>query len=302
VRWLLLLGFVLGGLAALVLNGPGATQREGSTVTEGPRSQGPGSPSIQGVYDALRGGHRNLGADEEIAAALEQAFPGTGARMLEERAFTARAVTWAAGRGIRQYVVTGAGMPAAPGHNLHEAAQAARPGSVTVYASANPYAAAWTRALLAKDDPLVASVQAQVRCPSDILGLPGVAGLVDFGEPACVVAPMVLHFSAPDAAQVMISGIAKQLPAQSVVAVSAWARTAPAQAGEFERLFGHRIHRHAGADIAGWMTAAGLRVVPEPRGSRSGVVEARLWPDQVWAAGELGRTPGRIVVAVGVRE
>jgi hypothetical protein len=194
-------------------------------------------------------------------------------------------------------------MPAAPGHNLHEAAQAARPGSVTVYASANLYAAAWTRALLAEDDPLVASVQAEVRCPSDILGLPGVTAMIDFGEQACVVAPMVLHFSEPDAAQVMISGIAKQLTAGSVVAVSAWARTDPAQADEFDRLFGHSMWRHGAADIARWMTVAGLRIVPEPRGSRSGVVEARLWPDYVWADGELPRRlAGRIVVAVGVRE
>jgi hypothetical protein len=40
-----------------------------------------------------------------------------------------------------------------------------------------------------------------------------------------------------------------------------------------------------------------------PRDRHPGVVEARLWPQQVWAAGELpGRPAGRIIVAVGVRE
>lgn len=268
-------------------------------MAERPRSMG---PSVQGVYDALRGGHRHRMAEEETAAALEKEFPGTGELMLEERLFTVRAVTWAARRRASQFVVTGAGMPAAPGWNLHEVARAVRPDAVAVYACADPYAAAWTRALLAEDDPLVATVEAQVRCPSDILGLPAVTAMIDLARPVCVVAPMVLHFAAPDAAQVMISGIAKQLAPGSVVAVSAWARADPAQAREFERLFGHEVHRHSAADIGRWMRSAGLRIVPEPRGSHPGVVEARLWPDQVWAVGELGRPAGRIVVAVGVRD
>lgn len=276
-------------------------------MAERPRSQGPGSPSpsIQGVYDALRGGRRHLATEGETAAALERAFTGTGERMLEEQEFTGRAVTWAAWRGISQVVVAGAGMPAPPGKNLHEVARAVRPGAVTVYACANPYAAARTRAILAQGDPLVATVEVEVqaRCPSEILGLPEVTAMIDFGKPVCVVVPMVLHLSDPDAAQVMISGIAKELAAGSVVAVSAWAGgTDPAEAEKFARLFGHPIWRHCSTDIPRWMTAAGLRISPAPREPHPRAPEARLWPDQVWAAGELGRSPGRIIVAVGVRE
>jgi hypothetical protein len=57
--------------------------------------------------------------------------------------------------------------------------------------------------------------------------------------------------------------------------VSAWTGGDPDRAGEFSRLFGHRIWRHAPADIGRWMTAAGLRITPEPRGSHPGVVDAR---------------------------
>jgi len=260
------------------------------------------APSVQGVYDALRGGHRHRIAEEKTAAALEKAFPGTGERMLEEQAFTGRAAAMAARRGVRQFIVTGAGMPAPAGQNIHEAARAAAPDSVTAYVSADPYAAAWTRALLGDGDPLVAAVEAQVRCPSDILGLPAVSAVIDLRRPACVIAPVVLHFAAPDGAEAMIGGIAGQVAAGSVVAVSSWPRCPEEDAEEFSRLLGYPVCRHPAADIARWMTSAGLRIEPEPLEWRMGVVEARLWPDQAWAAGELGRPAGRIIVAVGVRE
>jgi hypothetical protein len=94
------------------------------------------------VYDALRGGHRNLGVDHKAAAELERAFPGTGERMLEERAFTGRVGAWGARRGIRQFVVARAGMPASTVPNLHEVARAVRSDAVTVYACGDLYAAA----------------------------------------------------------------------------------------------------------------------------------------------------------------
>ena len=262
------------------------------------------APSVQGVYDALRGGRRNFRVDQAVAAAVERAFPGTGAQMLEERAFTMRAVAWAAGRGTRQFIVVDAGMPAPAGMNVHETAQAARPGAVTVYASEHPYAAVWTRALLAEGHPLVASIEASVGAPDRVFGDPGLTGLIDFGEPVCVVAPMVLHFASPSLAQRMLRGLAAPLSAGSTVVVSAWTRCEPEQSAEFDRLFAVRpILRHSETSIARWMTAAGLGIEPKPRDRHPGVVDARLWPHQVWAAGQLpGRPAERIVVSVGVRE
>ena len=262
------------------------------------------SPSVQGVCDALRGGHRHLDLDYKTAAALERAFPGTGDRMLEEQAFTARAVTWAADRGIRQFIIAGAGRPAPAGQNPHETAQAAQPGAVTVYAADDPYTAVWNRTVIAEGDPLAVSVEASVTDPARIFGDPGLTSLIDLADPVCVVVPMVLHFARAPQARRILRGLTTPLAAGSTVAVSAWTRCEPEQGAEFDRLFAVRpVWRHSEASIARWMTAAELGIEPKPRGRHPGVVDARLWPHRVWAADELPARPAeRIVVAVGVRD
>lgn len=258
--------------------------------------------SVQGVYDALRGGRRHRRADEDAADALERAFTGTALRMLEERDFRRGVAGWAGARGIRQFIVAGAAMPAPRGLNLHEAAREASPDSVTVYAYGDRYAAAWGRALLAEGDPLVAAVEASVRSPRRVYDDPAVREMIDFAEPVCVVAPMVLHLMPAPRARLVLSGLAGPLAPGSVVAVSAWTGGDPERAREFARLFGHRVWRHSPADIERWMTAAGLGLEPEPRGGHPGVVDARLWPHLAWAAAELpDRALGRVVVAVGVK-
>jgi hypothetical protein len=268
-------------------------------VAESPR---PLRPSVQGIYDALRGGHRNLDADWEAATALEREFPGTAAQMLEEQSFTMRAVAWAAERGVRQFIVN-AGMPAPAGRNPHEAARAVRPDAVTVYACGDPYAAAWSRALLAEGDPLVAAVEAHARIPGDILGNPVVGKLIDFAEPVCLALPMLLHFVPPSVATLMLSGITWPLTTGSAVVVSTWADGGRDRAARLEAVFGRQVWPHAPAAVAQWMKSAGLRIVPGPGGSGTGVVEARLWPRLVWADEDLADRPaGRIIVAVGVRE
>jgi hypothetical protein len=205
---------------------------------------------------------------------------------------------------VRQFIIAAAGTPALAGQNAHDAAQAVQPGAVTVYASGDPYAAAWNRALLAKGDPLVGAVEANLSAPDQVLGDPGLTSLIDLADPVCVVVPMALHFARPPRARLMLCGLAAPLAAGSIVAVSAWTCCEPEQGREFDRLFAVRpIWRHPETSIARWMTAAGLGIEPMPRDRHPGVVDARLWPHQVWAAAQLPSRPAeRIEVAVGVRE
>ena len=244
-------------------------------------------PTVQGVYDVLRGGRRHRRADEDAAARLTKAFPGTGTRLLEERAFTSRVVTWAAHRGVRQFIIAAAGAPALAGQNAHDAVQAVQPGAVTVYASGDPFAAAWNQALLAEADPLVGAVEANISAPDQVLRDPGLTSLIDLANSVCVVVPMALHFARPPRARLMLRGLAAPLAAGSTVAVSAWTCCEPEQGPEFDCLFAVRpIWRHSETSIARWMTAAGLGIEPQPGDRRhSGVVDARLWPHRVWAAG-----------------
>jgi hypothetical protein len=72
------------------------------------------TPSIARVYDYLLGGKDNFAADREVAERLLAAAPLTAEVTRENRQFLARAVTWAAGEGISQFIDVGCGMPTAP--------------------------------------------------------------------------------------------------------------------------------------------------------------------------------------------
>src|SRR5713101_2280569 len=82
----------------------------------------PTTPSIARVYDYLLNGKDNFAVDREVAHKLMAVAPTAAEVMRENRQFLARAATWAAKDGIRQFIDLGCGMPTAP--NTHQSAQA----------------------------------------------------------------------------------------------------------------------------------------------------------------------------------
>ena len=90
----------------------------------------PTTPSIARVYDYLLDGKDNFAVDREVAERLMAVAPLTVEVTRENRQFLARAVTWAANRGITQFIDLGCGMPTAP--NTHETARAIAPGARVV--------------------------------------------------------------------------------------------------------------------------------------------------------------------------
>jgi hypothetical protein len=72
-------------------------------------------PNVARVYDYLLGGYESFAADREQAADLLRIFPPAGVAAFENRYFLARAVTWAAGQGLTQFVDLGAGGPGTQG-------------------------------------------------------------------------------------------------------------------------------------------------------------------------------------------
>jgi hypothetical protein len=141
----------------------------------------PAQPAAARIYDYLLGGKDNYAVDRAAAEKVLAVAPDQRWLAQANRAFAIRAVRVLAEAGIRQFIDLGTGFPTSP--SVHEAARQADPSARVVYVDHDPVVHAHNTALLATDDR-VASVQADIRRPEDVLGHPDVARLIDLGEPA----------------------------------------------------------------------------------------------------------------------
>ena len=73
------------------------------------------------VYDYWLGGKDNFAADRRLAEEITRLNPDAPGMARDNRAFITRAVTWAAGQGIAQFIDIGAGLPTHPA--VHETAR-----------------------------------------------------------------------------------------------------------------------------------------------------------------------------------
>jgi SAM-dependent methyltransferase len=253
----------------------------------------PSKPSIARVYDYWLGGKENFAADREMAARLAAMYPPWVQACKDNRAFLSRAVAWAAGLGIGQFLDLGAGLPTV--QNTHEAARAVIAGARVAYVDIDPVAAAHAGALLATTDGVVAA-QADLADPDAVLADPAVASVIDPGEPACVILAMVLHFwSAPDARRVA-AGYAARMAPGSVLVISSGRNDDAAMFERVRRMYtAATLHNHTRDEIASFF--AGLDLVPP------GVVPAHAWrggmpsvppgpPGAAYVLAGAGRKPG----------
>jgi hypothetical protein len=148
-------------------------------------------PNVARMYDYMLGGYHNFAVDRENAERLEAVAPGATAILRANRAFVGRSVRWLVAAGIRQFLDIGSGIPTLG--NVHEIAQAAAPESRVMYVDIDPIAVAHGKAILA-GNPFAAALRADLTKPAEILGDPGVTGLLDFGRPVAVLLNAVLHF------------------------------------------------------------------------------------------------------------
>ena len=152
--------------------------------------------NVARIYDALLGGKDNYAADREAARQLIAAVPGVMEAARANRDFLARAVGFLAGEaGVDQFLDIGAGLPSR-GH-VHEVARAVNPDARVVYVDNDPVVTAHARAILA-GAPGVAAVEGDVRYPRDLLTMPEVRKVIDFGRPAALLLVAVLHFVADE--------------------------------------------------------------------------------------------------------
>ncbi|WP_037859111.1 SAM-dependent methyltransferase [Streptomyces sp. NRRL S-340] len=156
-----------------------------------PRSIDISVPSVARIYDYYLGGSHNFETDREAARRAMEFMPGLPKVMQANRAFMRRAVRFAVDEGITQFLDVGSGIPTFG--NVHEVAQAARPGARVVYVDHDPVAVTHSQAVLADNDDADV-VAADLRKPHEILASPQLQQLIDLNRPVALLLVAILHF------------------------------------------------------------------------------------------------------------
>jgi hypothetical protein len=227
----------------------------------------PSVPSIARVYDYFLGGKDNFAADRALADQQIAIAPLIPVMARENRQFLSRAVTWAAGQGIAQFIDLGCGMPTEP--NTHESARAVIPAARVAYADNDPVVLGHLNALTAKGNPGVTAVAGDIREPAQILA--AVAEGIDLGRPACLILGYLLHFSTAGAARELVASYTAALAPGSCVVIS----VVHADSDAADEGFGGYsksvvpVYNHSAADFTRFFGP--LELIPP------GAVDARRW-------------------------
>jgi O-methyltransferase involved in polyketide biosynthesis len=223
-------------------------------------------PNPARVYDYLLGGKDNFAADREVAEKLLQIDPRVAEICRENRGFVTRAVSWATGQGISQFLDLGAGLPTSP--SVHEAARQAIPSARVCYVDHDPVAVVHANALLAKPDG-VAAAQADLTDPAAVLADLAVTGVIDAGQPMCVILAAVLHFYDPEQARQITAGYVSRLAPGSMMAISCMRVDDPAIWAQRRAYTAAPLYNHSLDEVLSFF--AGLDMVAP------GLVPARAW-------------------------
>ncbi|MFD6419973.1 SAM-dependent methyltransferase [Streptomyces sp. NPDC060194] len=240
------------------------------------------APHTARVYDWLLGGKDNFPADEAVGRQLLTLNPNARIMARCNRAFMHRAVRWLAGRGVRQFLDIGTGIPTEP--NLHQVAQEVAPEARVVYADHDPIVLRHAQALL-RSTPEGATeyVQADARDPKAILHEAG--RTLDLEKPVALSLCALLHFLTDDEAYDVVRDLLRPLAPGSYLLVShATGDFEPEKTREGQQMYraqGMTLEPRSRVDVARFFN--GLELV-EP-----GVVVPTAWhPD----LGEVIDVPG----------
>lgn len=209
-----------------------------------PEEVDPRCPTAARVYDYLLGGSHNLPSDRELVERALAARPDLAALARANRAFLRRAVRFIAGRGVRQFLDLGSGIPTEG--NVHEILFEASPRSRVVYVDLDPAAVAHARTLLA-GERRVGVVEGDLRRPREVLDVPVAEGLLDLSEPVAVLLVSVLQFLADtDDPWAVLSRLRETVPSGSHLALVHPVLTG--RSGPDDALV--EVYRRAGTSVA----------------------------------------------------
>jgi S-adenosyl methyltransferase len=237
-----------------------------SSLEEPVAASDPAKPNVARVYDYLLGGTTNFAADRAEAARLVAEDSRLPELARDNRAFLTRAVTYAADRGVRQFIDVGAGLPTSP--STHETAETVLPDARVAYVDNDPVVISHARSLLPNRARIVA-VPGDLRDPAAILHDPALTSLIDLAEPVCVLLVAVLHFLDASTARHATATFTKAMAPSSYLVLSV-GQAAPGRVTRLRRAYtAARLHHHSRDVIEGFCT--GLDLLPP------GLTDACSW-------------------------
>jgi hypothetical protein len=248
----------------------------------------PSTPSIARVYDYFLGGRDNFAADRELAQRLIGVFPPIPVTVRENKRFLDRAVNWAAGEGIGQFIDVGCGMPTPP--NTHGSARAGRPDARAAYVDSDPIVLSHLRGLPAREQAGLTIVDGDVRDADRVLA--AVSAGLDLTAPSCLIMAALLHFFPVEAARELVARYAAALAPGSYVILTMGLAEGPA-ADRFFDLYSRGpapLYKHSAEAFASFFGA--LSLVPP------GVADARAWRPRWPEAPVPPKRDGEMIVGV----
>lgn len=245
----------------------------------------PNTPSIARVYDYLLGGKDNFPADRGLADRFLAILPDIAPTMRDNRQFLSRAVTWAAGQGVSQFIDLGCGLPTEP--NTDGSARAVIPDARVVYVDKDPIVVSH---LNAQAD----TVTGVAIVPGDVGDVPavlkGARAALDLSRPVCLIMGALVHFYPADAAAGLVRRYLAALAPGSYLVLSC-ARVTGEKGQQLIETYnsgGTLIYPHSDEQIAAFFD--GVELV-EP-----GITEVRRWRAG-WP--ELPQLPPRVGEMIG---
>lgn len=195
-------------------------------------------PCIARINDFWLEGVHNGPEDREYARRIELCAPHLPYLVRASRALIGRMVRTLLGKGVRQFVDLGSGIPT-QGH-VHEVALAAAPESRVVYVDADPGVVADGRQVLEGLDQ-VAYLGSDIRDHEAVLTDPAVRALIDFTEPvALLLIETLLYLPDSEDPAGLVRSYVDSLPTGSYLGMTHCGQNSQLNAGlnMFSRMFG----------------------------------------------------------------
>jgi S-adenosyl methyltransferase len=164
-------------------------------TAEIPAGVDPDRPAPARIYDYLLSGDNNFRSDRVAARRIMALVPEIKDCAWANRGFHQRAARWIAGRGVRQFIDIGSGLPTVG--NTHDVVRAVDTRCRVAYVDNDPMVRAQSQDLLAGVSG-VKVILGDLRDPDRLLGDPELRELIDFTEPAGLLMTAVMHFVADE--------------------------------------------------------------------------------------------------------